>query len=271
MTGVQTCALPIYHTLKDGLAHHRAYSVFADSKGNVWFGTMGAGAYKYDGSQFTNVSSNNGMISNIVFDIFEDAAGNMWFATPQGASRYDGKTFMNLDPRNGLNQELYAISQDTYGTMWFGGEAGLFQYNPSGKDTVVTEILTEQGTSYANVRDICRSNGTMYFGAARGFYVSKPLSHVPLKITAVNNKFTGYVTEDNSGNLLLTSDGIFRYTVMATSASDAEYDRYTTIVEDKSSLGIFGAREAKDGTIWYGAMDGLHSVRDGKNVSYEKP
>lgn len=267
------------HTLKDGLSHHRVYSVMEDSKGNIWFGTMGAGAYKYDGTKFTNLSTNNGMVHNVVFDLFEDANGNIWFATTKGVSMYDpdasagtsGKAFTNLDSADGLPREIYAISQDIYRTMWFGGEAGLFQYSPSKAYSNVTEILTEQGTHYANVRDICWSNGTMYFGGARGLYVSKPLDHVPLKITLVNDKFTGYVCSDNSGDLLLTSDGIFRYHVLAQSASDADYNRYTAIVEDKSSLGIFGACEAKDGTIWYGAMDGLHSVKDGKDVSYKKP
>ncbi len=258
------------HTLKDGLSHHRVYSGMEDSKGNMWFGTMGAGAYKYDGTTFTNLSTNKGMIHNVVFDLFEDSKGNIWFATTEGVSMYNGQTFMNLDSADGLNQEVYAISQDFYGTMWFGGEAGLFQFNPD-TDSVATEIMTEQGTHYANVRDLCWSNGSMYIGASRGLYVSKPLSHVPLKITPLTNEFTSYIHTNSAGNLLLTTAGIYYYDIMRLSTADDAYDRMNPIVRDKSSLGIFGAREAIDGTIWYGAMDGLHSVKDGNDVSYKKP
>lgn len=259
------------HTLLEGLSHHRVYSVMEDSKGNMWFGTMGAGAYKYDGVKFTNLSSNNGMLDNIVFDLFEDATGNIWFATTKGVSMYNGTSFVNIDSTNGLKQEVYAISQDNYSTMWFGGEAGLFQYNATGSDSIVSEIMTEQGTHYANVRDLCWCNGTMYIGASRGFYVSKPLSHVPLKITRVDEKFTSYIAEDQSGNLLLTSDGIFNFNPTVYEPYESPGVRWTTIVANKSALGMFGAREAIDGTIWYCAMDGLHSVKDGKDVSYKKP
>jgi ligand-binding sensor domain-containing protein len=264
------------HTLKEGLSHHRVYSVMEDSKGNMWFGTMGAGAYKYDGNTFTNLSSNNGMVSNTVFDIFEDQGGNIWFATDSGVSRYSelsgAKTFTNISENDSLHGHVYAISQDTYGTIWIGTSFGLYNYSivdaAHGAQTMaLNEVLTESGTHYSNVRDLCWSNGIMWIGAARGLYESRPLGHVPLKITRIDEKFTSYICADNTGNILLTSDGIFRYDVLGESGNE----RFTTVVADKSNLGIFGAEEDKDGTIWYGAMDGLHSVREGKDVSYRKP
>lgn len=246
------------HTLKEGLSHHRVYSVMEDSKGNMWFGTMGAGAYKYDGTKFTNLSSNNGMVNNTVFDIHEDCHGNIWFGTTAGASCYDGKKFVNLDSTNGIKGEVYAISQDRTCKVWIGGESGLYRYN----DGSVREILTEYETFYSNVRDLYHNHlGDVLMGTSSGLYRINTAPSTKKLVTKINDKFTSYVCEDNTANMLITSDGLSRF----------DGTTYTPIVEDVSNLGIFGAREAKDGTIWYGAMDGLHSVKDGKDVSYKKP
>lgn len=257
------------HTLKDGLSHHRVYSVMEDSKGNMWFGTMGAGAYKYDGRQFTNLSTNSGLVNNVLFDLFEDSKGNIWFATTAGVSMYDGKTYMNLDSSNGLLGEIYAISEDKNGVMWFGGEAGLFQYLHG--DSTVAEVFTDAETHYSNVRDIQNNNGSIHFGSSSGFYAINQTDYGPLKVKRLTKDFTSYIHVDKSHNLLLTTNGILRYDVTTLSTADDAYDRMNTVVSNKNNLGIFGANEADDGTIWFGAMDGLHSVRDGQDVSYKKP
>lgn len=243
------------HTLKNGLSHHRAYSVLEDSKGNMWFGTMGAGAYKYNGTQFTNLSTNNGMISNIVFDLFEDTQGNIWFATDSGVSRYDGAAFMNIPLSGELQGSVQAISQDGQGDIWIGTSYGLYLLH----ENRTREILTEQGGSFSNVRDICcEHTGDVVVAASRGLFRVNTAAGSNHTITTINEKFTGYVCEDRSANLLITADGISRFDGKAC----------TTIVADVSNLGIFGAAEDKDGSIWYGAMDGLHHVNGSENVTF---
>lgn len=253
------------HTLKAGLSHHRVCSVMEDSKGNLWFGTMGAGAYRYDGARFTNLSTNNGMVDNVVFDLFEDYRGNIWFATAQGVSKYDGRSFINVDSTVSLPGQVYAISEDKYLVMWFGGENGLFRYN----DTVVEEVQTTYNTSYMNTRDLyCDEQGTMWVGTARGLY-RYDWEKTYLAPGQVNSNFTSYINTANGGHLLLSANGIIRFDPAASAENPSA--RHTTLVEGGRDKDIFGAREANDGTIWYGAMDGLHSVKDGKDSSYKKP
>ena len=251
------------HTLKEGLAHHRVYSVLEDSKGNMWFGTMGAGAYEYDGVTFTNISSNNGMADNVVMDLFEDAKGNIWFATNKGVSMFNGKTIINLDSACGINGAVYSISEDKSGLMWFGGESGLFQYRPDAQnpDIRARECLTSYSTPYSNVRDLYFDGTAMWIGAASGLYTIDRSKEENFTARQVTQNFTGYIHSDLSGHLLLTSTYISRY--------DGSTD--TPLTASGNNLGLFGAREATDGTIWYGAMDGLHSVKDGKDVVYKKP
>lgn len=67
-------------------------SIFQDSKGNLWFGTINEGVVKYDEKTLTYFSNPDGFINTSVFAINEDKKGNLWFGTDQGVYKYDGKT-----------------------------------------------------------------------------------------------------------------------------------------------------------------------------------
>ncbi len=70
-----------------------------DRSGNLWVGTGGAGAYKYDGEFFTQVLEDEGKVyddglhHNWIHSMVEDLAGNIWVTSMSygRVSRYDGK------------------------------------------------------------------------------------------------------------------------------------------------------------------------------------
>lgn len=253
------------HTQQSHLSHHRVYSVMKDSKGNMWFGTLGNGVYKFNGTTFTNLNSNNGLLNNRVFDLFEDASGNIWMATDSGAAMYDGKSFKNITPNDSLQGPVYAISQDQFGQMWFGTETGLFLYD--GERAI--EMMTEYNTHYSNVRDLCW-NETMWIGASSGLYSGRRESKADgIVINRIDTKFTSYIHKLANGDLLLTSDGLFRYNTKYTPAYPAT-NHFTALIENRNNPGIFGAIEDAAGNIWYGAMDGLHKVTGSTDVSFAK-
>ena len=66
-------------------------SIFQDSKGNLWFGTLGEGVVRYDEETLTYFSDPEGFITNTVYAINEDKNGNLWFGTDQGVYKYDGR------------------------------------------------------------------------------------------------------------------------------------------------------------------------------------
>ena len=61
--------------------------ITTDSNDNIWAGTWSNGAYKFDGSSWTNFNSTSGLVNNNVKTIFEDTLGNIWFGTSGGASK----------------------------------------------------------------------------------------------------------------------------------------------------------------------------------------
>lgn len=113
-----------------------------DRKGNLWIGTNGNGAYRYDGKEFTNFSFTNDMKQsdslhhNFIQSMIEDTDGNIWLTslTHGGVSRYDGEEFTHFSNSDGLMDDMvYSSFQDRDGNLWFGSiqtkHEGLYRYD----------------------------------------------------------------------------------------------------------------------------------------------
>lgn len=80
---------------------NQVMSILEDGEGRLWFGTNGAGVYRYDGERFEQFLSDVGMVyedgqnHNIVLSMCRDGEGSIWFSSLShaGVSRYDGKGF----------------------------------------------------------------------------------------------------------------------------------------------------------------------------------
>jgi ligand-binding sensor domain-containing protein len=131
------------------------YSIFKDSKGDLWFGTEYLGVCHYDGKSFTWFNE-KGLGGAAVRAIFEDKNGNFWFSNNGfGVFRYDGKKLTNFTAEKGLGQPDYikalregkfasaralgpkgnlasimSISDDHNGNIWIGTfETGIWRYD----------------------------------------------------------------------------------------------------------------------------------------------
>lgn len=115
---------------------HGVYTIYKDSKGNVWFGTAAVGACRYNGKSFDWISEEDVTElhdgpSNGVRSIIEDKEGYFWFNSAfrykvYGASIFaDGKFYIreksigNLDgaPDSDL-WEYMSIARDNQGDLW---------------------------------------------------------------------------------------------------------------------------------------------------------
>ena len=112
------------YSTEEGIAVDVTSCSFADSKGNLWFGTFVGGLNKYNGKVFTRYTKAHGLISNEITGITEDKQGNIWIATSEGISKYDGSGFTTV-----YNQSVvYDILQDRDETYWFATENGLIHH-----------------------------------------------------------------------------------------------------------------------------------------------
>lgn len=104
-------------TKKDGLAIDYVYSIFADSRGDLWFGHRGAGVTRCTPDAAKGLVNcriftvADGLAHDDVHSITEDKDGNIYFATRGGGvSRWDGKSFRTFNTKNGLAQDdVYVV------------------------------------------------------------------------------------------------------------------------------------------------------------------
>ena len=97
------------------------FAMFQDQAGNLWFGTDGEGAHKYDGKSFTTYTTKDGLAGNLVRSLCGDRRGRIWIGTDGGGvSCFDGSVFRTFTTKDGLNNDrIFEILQDSAGNMWF--------------------------------------------------------------------------------------------------------------------------------------------------------
>lgn len=251
----------------------RFFAVLEDSKGNWWFGSIGSGVYYYDGVSFRNFTTRDGLLNNDVGSIYEDKKGNIWFGVFGGASRYDGISFRNYtingdamnEDRTGKtfpdrpSYEVNAIIEDKTGKFWFGTRGNTFVY-----DGKTFTVFTHDGKPFTNVRSIIEDKkGNIWLGGNDGLwrYDGKTFANF-------TPNFVGYIYEDKNGSIWTSSANannqgwaLSRYNKKSI-ANNATSPEIIRTIEGM----IFGILEADDGSIWFGALDGVYRY-DGSTIT----
>lgn len=210
-------------------------SIAEDDNGNLWVGTNGAGAYKYDGKTFTSFLAQKGkkqkdnLYHNIIESLFKDDDGNIWFTsmTHGGVTKYDGKSFEEIMPRDGLSDDMVRSSfQDKTGNIWFGTngnrKGGLDRYDPKTKQ--FTNFSEADGLCLHKTMDRCYNGvqcvyedkkGNIWIGSGLGqLHIYDGQTFTPF-ITADGKSVSNvmYILEDLKGNLWFGSNAghLYRY------------------------------------------------------------
>ena len=71
---------------------HRVFSIGEDRAGNIWFGTVEHGAWRYDGKSLRNYTAEDGLTSKDVLGIYTDRHGDLWLAG-KGVFKFNGTSF----------------------------------------------------------------------------------------------------------------------------------------------------------------------------------
>jgi ligand-binding sensor domain-containing protein len=71
------------------------FAIGEDADGNIWFGDRDTGAWKYDGTQFTNYTLADGLSTTHIWSIYRDRLNRLLFAMGDGAvCRWTGERFV---------------------------------------------------------------------------------------------------------------------------------------------------------------------------------
>ncbi len=164
----------VYPVLNPNAVH----SLATDNEDNLWIGTAGGGAYKYDRKNFQPYLTEIGrkqedsLFHNWIPFIRKDNKGNIWFAsmTHGGVNQFDGEKFTQFSIKDGLSDsQVRTIFCDNSGKIWLGfngnRNSGLTVYD--GKSFKTYSV--EDGLCNKRIRAIYEDKkGNLWLGAHLG-------------------------------------------------------------------------------------------------------
>jgi ligand-binding sensor domain-containing protein len=75
----------------------RVFSIGEDKLGNIWFGTVESGVWRYDGHTMKNFTKKDGLDGDMTWIIYKSKAGQLWFGGgPNGVQLFNGETFERI-------------------------------------------------------------------------------------------------------------------------------------------------------------------------------
>ena len=96
-------------------------SLFTDSQGDVWVGTMDQGMYRLHGSSVSHFNAADGLSSNAVYNFLEDREGDLWTITSEGVDRFRNLAVATYSMHEGLSADkagTVVAARD--GSIWVG-------------------------------------------------------------------------------------------------------------------------------------------------------
>ncbi|NLA24591.1 MAG: hypothetical protein GX879_06455, partial [Bacteroidales bacterium] len=96
----------------------------------IWVGTT-EGVSVYNGTNWTNYTTNDNLPHNLIYDIHCASNGDMWVATGSGIAKFDNGNWTAYTMGDGLPASaIWSITEDTDGNIWGGtSNSGIFKYN----------------------------------------------------------------------------------------------------------------------------------------------
>lgn len=107
-----------------GPADERVMALAEDEEGNLWVATAD-GLSRFDGTNWTTFTKEDGLGSNVVGDVALDSQGHLWTIGTGSVSRFDGQHWIRYEGvADGLD---LAVAPN--GDMWFAAAAKLYRFD----------------------------------------------------------------------------------------------------------------------------------------------
>ncbi len=292
-----------YDSTNSGLKGNVVSSIAIDSQSNTWIGTfdwgyhgrrIGYGVFKFDGTNWTNYSSANGLAGDIVTGIAIDSKGDKWFATSGssnddstgGVSKFDDISWTTYNKNNsGLpNNIVCSILLDSNDNVWMTG--GFWERGPEAGNYLISfEAYKFDGIKWTNYKANGLAGnwvnaiaidaqgdkwfGTTYYQFQKGGVSKLNGSDFTSYTTAdhfVNDKITSIAIDAEENKWVGTNEGVFKFdgttwTKYTTSDGLADNYVYSIAIDAQGNkwIGTWNGVSKFDGTSWttYTTANGL--------------
>ena len=267
---------------KHSLPSNDVTTLFTDSHGNLWIGSMGLSRFNANTESFETYSEVKGDTTSLTYpivnSIFEDKKGRLWVGTYSGLNLFDTKTkksrhFFYKPGRDDITEnQINTITEDDHGNLWIGTNGGLrvFNYETGSSKLYKTGGPNSLVDNHINAL-LKAPDGRIFAGTANGLSILDPVTRVFTNFKhqqgntaslANNNIFT--LAVNNAHQVWIgTEDGLDLYD---------GHNSFTRYISDKPSTSENNSISSLyncGGILWIGTYEsGLRSY-DTNLVSFE--
>ncbi len=225
----------------------QVYAMFQDSKGFLYTGGYG-GLCRFDGKEFVNTTTKEGLVDNYVNAVCEDANGRIFVGTKKGVSLFDnGKILRELNLIDLNEKNITCIKKDKTDKILIGTNNGLyFFYN--------NELRKVSKTNDFEIKDILVTKDNIYCASNKGLLIFKTVNDDGLEVykqLSSNNINCLAESPDKTTIAIGTTGGLNLLNVL-TKKSVALYVQ-NGLIDNNISCLVYREK----GGLWIGSQSGL--------------
>lgn len=237
-------------TERNGLGADYVNTVFEDSRGGMWVGTMGGVSF-ITAEGVMSYSVADGLLDNAVFAISEDREGNIWVGTRRGVNIFSDGDWFYFGFFYGAPVFALLHLRDDQGMLVGTGGYGIFRYNYETPGFSLFSAIDKCEACNSINAMIQSREGALwvatYDGARRlrGNFVTQFDETDGLAGTIATT-----IAEDSWGNIWVgTVEGRTISKIYGNSVSQVSFHN------GAEQNFIFGIQEDDDGNLWVGTVD----------------
>jgi signal transduction histidine kinase/CheY-like chemotaxis protein/ligand-binding sensor domain-containing protein len=250
---------------EQGLAQSQVMALHQDRRGYVWMGTWGGGLSRFDGFSFTNYTTRDGLVGNMIRSIAEGPDSTLWIGTTGGLARFDGMSFRNYTETDGLTgKQVRGLRFLSDSSLWVATDSGVFRYDGRAFAPVRAEGWAN---GLPGVREIAEDR-------ERRVWLATIRDGV---LVIDHGKVRQYTTRDGLPSDLIRGIRVMRDgTVWVAGGSGVRRFDGTRFVCPPGLKRFEGVEcntliEDREGTIWIGSFDGAGAYAAGRLEVFASP
>ena len=198
--------------VEDGLAQSQVYSIAQDDFGYLWLATKGGGINKFNGLEFTTLTTKNKLPSNYINKLLKDKNGLLWVATAYGVGYFKNDVYVDISLKPTKRISVNDLFLTENNLIICATNEGLFEI----RNFKPTQIGSQQSAMNVPFQTAIKTRqGNYFMGSDKGFFQYSNTGHfVSFKMDhrVMGNSIT-IVRQDNTGTVWIGTygDGIYRY------------------------------------------------------------